>query len=187
MSKVNGNKNITSGRDTTFNQYVTNANNQEEELGIINEIFNFVIEEAKNIDVENSKKAFTSDRLIHIKNKIVLNFPEKEEIIEVQRYFTTLFTKIHSVEKSFQTLDENEQQSIHFYISSKYYDFKRKELKPIEILKKLAEIFIPPAQHKNPTYVSIAQSIVLFFFDDCTIFEKTILEENGQQSLFENI
>lgn len=184
-NSVKGRNNIVAGRDVN-NVFQMQANTQEVELGVINDIFDFVIKEAENLDLDISKKAFTSDRLIHILKKITINFVEKNEIDEVKQYFTDLYSKIHSVEKSFQALNEDDQQSIHFYVSSKYFDLKRTEMKPIEILKKLADIFMPPTSVKNPTYVSIAQSIVLFFFDDCTIFEKTV-DEFGQQDLFADL
>lgn len=182
-NSVDGNRNIVANRDNIF---LTQAISQEMELGVINNIFDFVIDEAKNLDLESSKKAFTSDRLVHIIKKININFSEKSEVHEVKQYFTNLYSKIHSVEKSFQALSEDDQESIHFYVSSKYFDLKRSEMKPIEILKKLADIFIPPVNIKNPTYVSIAQSIILFFFDDCTIFEKTC-DEGKQQDLFADL
>lgn len=185
-NSVKGNSNNVANRDIN-NVYQLDANLQRTELGVINNIFNFVIDEAKKIDLEASKKAFTSDRLIHIQDKIKINFSSSDEIAEVKKYFTDLFSKIHSVEKSFQALDEDDQESVHFYVSSKYFDLKRLENSPIEILKKLADIFLPPEQTKNPSYVSIAQSIVLFFFDDCTIFEKTTAEAGLQQDLFSNL
>ena len=98
-----------------------------------------------------------------------------------------MFSKITAVEKSFQALDENDQQDVHFFISSNYYDIKREEQNKIIILKKLSSIFIPPTQIKNPTYYSISQAIVLFFFDDCTIFEKTVNEINMQSNLFDQL
>ncbi|MBF4515182.1 hypothetical protein IRZ71_02460 [Flavobacterium sp. ANB] len=185
-NSVTGRNNIVANRDVN-NIFQMQAINQEVELGVINEIFDFVIKEAKCLDLDESKKAFTSDRLIHIVKKISINFCEKDEIVEVKQYFTNLYSKIHSVEKSFQALNEDDQQSIHFYVSSKYFDLKRSEMKPIEILKNLADIFMPPSSIKNPTYVSIAQSIVLFFFDDCTIFEKTVDESNEQLDLFADL
>jgi hypothetical protein len=184
-SSINGNGNIIAKGDVTV--YHTTVNQNENEFGVINNIFNFVIEEAKNKEFTKTKKGLTSDKLIHLNEKIKINFLKNNDISEVKDYFTRLFDKITAVEKSFQALDENDQQDVHFFVSSNYYDIKRVEEDRIKILKRLATIFIPPNQINNPSYVSISQAIVLFFFDDCTIFEKTEAEMNLQTNLFDKI
>jgi hypothetical protein len=79
-NSVTGRNNIVANRDV-HNIFQMQAINQEVELGVINEIFDFVIKEAKYLDLDESKKAFTSDRLIHIVKKISINFCEKDEIV----------------------------------------------------------------------------------------------------------
>ncbi|SNB22487.1 hypothetical protein KU06062604_780008 [Flavobacterium psychrophilum] len=184
-NKINGNDNFTAQRDV--NVYQSSVDTSENEFGVINDIFNYVIKVANEKELVDSKKALTTDKLVHLNEKIKINFQNENDINEVKIYFTQLFSKINAVEKSFQTLDENDQQDVHFFVSSNYYDIKREEENKIVILKKLANFFIPPNQIKNPTYFSISQAIVLFFFDDCTIFEKTKSEINLQTNLFDNI
>lgn len=185
LNKINGNENYTANRD--INVYQNSVASQENELGVINDIFIYVIEASKEKESLPANKDVLKDKLLHLNEKIKLNFQNGDEVKEVKDYFTQLFSKISAVEKSFQTLDENDQEDVHFYISSAYQDLKRDEENKVTILKRLSEAFIPPNHSKNPSYVSIAQAIVLFFFDDCTIFEKTKKETNNQTNLFENI
>jgi hypothetical protein len=184
-NSIEGHKNIVANRDV--NIFQDSANRTENEIGVINDIFNYVLEVTKEKELVDSKKALTTDKLIHINDKIKINFQKESDITEVKEYFTHLFSKIYAVEKSFQTLEENDQQDVHFFVSSNYYDLKREGEDNIQILKKLSNIFIPPNQIKNPSYFSVSQAIVLFFFDDCTIFEKTLAEMNLQTSLFDKI
>lgn len=184
-NSINGNANFVAKNDNHIvNNYYSDVAKSENEFGVINDIFSFVLTEAQDGYIDTFEKAYSKDKLIHIKEKIKINF--KEETKEVQAYFITLYSKIILVEKSFSALEEDNQREVHFYISSKYHDLKRKKLNAIEILKKLPEFFVPPKFQTNPTYMSIAQSIVLFFFDDCTIFEKTS-QESVQTDLFEKV
>lgn len=185
LNKVKGSNNITAIRDV--NIYHSSAISQENEMGVINDIFKYVIEVTKSNENSFSNQGLSKEKLLHLNDKINLNFNSEAEINEVKEYFTQLFSRISAVEKHFQMLDENDQEDVHFYVSSAYNDLKRTEKDKVIILKRLSEAFIPPSNYKNPTYVSIAQAIVLFFFDDCTIFEKTKKEEIKQINLFENL
>ncbi|WP_420573471.1 hypothetical protein [Kordia sp.] len=184
-TRIDGDENIASGRDTIIN----NVSEDKQEYGVITDIFDFVLkkykEENYEIDTESSS---VRDKLIHIKKKVELNFSDADEQKEVKQYFNKLYTKINFVEKAFQTLDSEEQSDIHYYVLNNYNKIKNesKDVTQIQILYRLTDFFIPENSIKNPTYRSIAQSIVLFFFDDCTIFEKTS-NESQQTSLFDLI
>ncbi|MDF0718235.1 hypothetical protein PY092_18885 [Muricauda sp. 334s03] len=186
-SEINGDGNVASGRDT----YITNNNiqNESKDYGVIQTIFNHVFERVNGENREDEKKSSSAkDKLIHIKDKIELNFKTAEDIEEVKSYFTQLYTKISFVENAFQSLDSEEQTDIHYYILSHYKGLKRssENLSPIKILSELTQIFIPEQYSQNPTYRGIAQAIVLFFFDDCTIFEKT-KKEPRTPTLFDKL
>ena len=173
-NKTTGDGNISSGRDTFINQIEATKN----DYGVIEIMFEFVLKKIEDNDDTDTKSSTTRDKLIHIKDKIELNFKTQVERSEVKEYFTKLYTKINFVEKAFQSLDTEEQNDVHFYILNNYNSLKRNddETSPIEILTELAHGFIPENQLQNPTYKSIAHAIILFFFDDCTIFEKTSKE-----------
>ncbi|MFL0080737.1 hypothetical protein [Tenacibaculum maritimum] len=185
--KVNGNENISSGRDTTINNYNNySSTGEKDDLGIIQNIFDNVLDKVKDKEPHETLSSKTKDKLIHIKDKIEINFNNNDDREEVKTYFTKLYSKISFVEKAFQVLSNEEQSEFHYYILSNYKKLKRSKenYTSIQILEKLTDIFMPEANIKNPTYQSIAQSIVLFFFDDCTIFEKTKVEPK-QTSIFD--
>lgn len=186
---VEGSENIASGRDTNLTRSVSNnyhlaVSDSESEIGIINNIFDYVAKVASQTEI-NVKVNDT--KLLHINEKINLNFEKKEDRLEIRGYFTELYKNIHWVEKCFQSIDEFNQNCIHHYIRNKYNDLKIHEQNKILLLKSLTTFFIPPKQSKNPMYFTIAQSIVLFFFDDCTIFEKTEKEKARVLDLFKDL
>lgn len=179
-NKAKGKNNIQSGRDTIVQSLDLN------EYGIIDDIFENVLNKIKDSSPIDTKSSNVQDKLIHINKKIEINFKRDEEREEIKQYFTQLFTKITIVESIFQTLDTEQQNDIHYYILNCYNGYKRDSSisNPVEILEKLSLNFLPNNQFKNPTYNSIARAIVLFFFDDCTIFEKTDTEPK-QHTLFD--
>ncbi|WP_179348028.1 hypothetical protein [Winogradskyella pacifica] len=189
--KTSGDDNITSGRDTVIEQNTFNTYEglgEKDELGIIQNIFDTVLSVVKSDKSYNTESSKTKDKLIHIKDKIEINFKDNDEREEVKVYFTKLYSKIYFVEKAFQVLDSEEQNVFHYYVLNNYKKLKRsdKNYTQMQILDNLTNIFIPKIHVKNPIYQSIAQSIVLFFFDDCTIFEKTEIEPK-QTSLFDGL
>lgn len=181
---INGNENILSNRDTYVNNFATD----EKDYGIITEIFEFVFKKINDDESTETESSSVKDKLIRIKEKIELNFKNAKEQNEVKEYFTKLYTKIFFVEKAFQALNSEEQNDIHFYISRIYNSLKRSDdnKSSIQILNELSLSFIPESHSQNPTYNSIAQGIVLFFFDDCTIFEKTDKEPDSP-NLFDGL
>jgi len=189
--KTSGEGNTVSGRDTvfegdSFNNFTVTG--EKDELGIIQNIFDKVLNDVNKAEYIETESSKTRDKLIHIKEKIEINFKNNDEREEVKTYFTQLYSKISFVEKAFQVLDSEQQNEFHYYVMNNYKKLKRSDdnYSQIQILDNLTKVFIPKNQTKNPAYQSVAQSIVLFFFDDCTIFEKTQIEPK-QISLFDGL
>ncbi|MCT3906608.1 hypothetical protein HZQ01_14205 [Elizabethkingia anophelis] len=180
---VDGNDNLTAGRDL----YYTNAVNSDSEIGIINEIFDFVVEKANQREIVPPP----SDRkkLIMLEEKIKLNFKDEGLDQFVKEYFTRLYKYMTWVDKCFQSLPINTQEDIENYIFILYNELKTNKMDNSKILKELPNNFLPPSHSKNPLYVNISHAIVLFFFDDCTIFEKTKQEKNNGKipNLFDDL
>lgn len=178
-NSIKGNKNILANRDVNIYELP----DEKREQGILEEIFQFVLDKIDNIESNRTKP----DKLLHTKEKIELNFRDNNEQEEVKIYFTNCYHKISLIEKYFETLDIEEQSDIHNYAYLNYQELKEKFKKPILVLRELFKIFIPDLKEKDPQYVNIANALVLFFFDDCTIFEKTKGEKNIQTTLFDNL
>lgn len=176
---IKGNRNILANRDVN----IFEAPDEKKEQGILEVIFQYVLEKIQHSDGVKEKP----DSLLHTKQKIELNFSENDEQDEVKIYFTNSYHKITLIEKYFQLLSTEEQRDIHNYAYYKYCELKDKLNSPIQILRELFKIFLPDDKDKNPQYVNLANAIVLFFFDDCTIFEKTFVEKNNQKTLFDEL
>ena len=154
----------------TVNVYESLAKEEELEQGIVSSIFQYVIENCKKN--QQTPKAMP-EKVLKIKKKISINFKtveEKEEIIEFCRLASD---KIALIEKAFSELDGDDQNDIHSYILGKYCKNKHKRISNIDNFYALCDDFIPIKQKGNPKVEHIARSFVLFFFQDCTIFEKT--------------
>ncbi len=164
---------------------VTNiySDNEKREQGILEEIFNYVINKVK----DNSKRNKKSDKLIHTKEKIELNFEGEAERQEVKEYFTHSYHKIILIESYFELLSAEDQNDIHSYSYLRYQELKGKLDSPINILRELFKIFLPDGKEKNPMYINLANALVLFFFDDCTIFEKTAHEKDDHKTIFDEL
>lgn len=178
-TKIEGNKNIVTGDNS--NIFITP--DEKKEQGIIEELFKFVLRQMK----ENVTNQNRPNKLIHTLEKIKINFEKTSEQNEVKQYFTHSYTKITQIERYFENLDSEDQNDIHNFAHLRYQELKQKYNNPIETLRNLFKEFVPKNKESNPQYVNLSNAIVLFFFDDCTIFEKTKIEKSNQTSLFDSL
>lgn len=166
------------GENVTQLVYI-NQNDESQELGIIEEIFLHVNEKIS----EGAGKNYKPEPSINLTDKIALNFKSPEEQIEVNDYIKNALLKIDLINRRFQILDPEDQKDIHAHISIEYNILKRNNGTNIEILTALFKSFVPTSKQGNSRYVSLAMAFVLYFFDDCTIFEKTDKEKTDQIKL----
>ncbi|MBE2227332.1 MAG: hypothetical protein IAE93_08325 [Ignavibacteria bacterium] len=169
---LRGNKNITSGKNTNIENYINVVDEDINDLGIIGEVFNYVYQNSKTY---TSRMSQTDSLFLHVKEKIKLNFKE-EDTEEVNKYFKYAYTKMHIITEKYTNLSADEQNDLQAYMFYLYSDLKSQRLESIVILRTLFKKIIPNDKEQNPSYQNISVAIVLFFFDDCTIFEKTEIE-----------
>jgi len=136
---------------------------------IIDEIFTSVIQKIHKDKPEEYNK---DERYIPQTKKIKLNFKDKDEQEEIKKYFHFAYLKINLIEKRIEEEINDIQLDIEGEIYSQYKKLKREGKDNMDILVQLFENFIPNWKRKNPHYKSLARAFVLFYFDDCTIFEK---------------
>lgn len=144
-----------------------------EDMGIIAIIFKYVtdnIHECNNYDKSKPPAGW-----VKTSEKIQINFSLSETQTVVGYYKYTL-PKVRMIEQYFQTLDSENQAELHSHMFGMYSVNKANGMSPIDNLHKLFEAVIPANQKLNARYTSMAKSLVLFFFEDCTIFEKTLSE-----------
>jgi hypothetical protein len=145
----------------------------EKEREVINEIFEGVI-----AHLRDGKERINKER-INLEDKIKLNFKDESDREAVRKYFLYALTKVDLVEQRIRQEDGDIQNDLHSHMFNKYYELKLRNSTNILILHQLFEMFVPARKEKSPVYLNLARAFVLFFFDDCTIFEKTNEEKKS--------
>ncbi len=146
----------------------SSVSNDKKEATIIDEIFDYVLEKSKNFIPDAKNDLINLD----LNEKIKLNFKNSADQAEVIQYCKLALQKMSLISERISGLDTEKQGDIQSYMLSSYCNLKREFSNNIEILNRLFNIFIPKGKKQDPIYCNIAKAFVLFFFDDCTIFEK---------------
>jgi len=176
QSLKNSNNNQVAARDI-HNYTLTDQNSEEEELGIISDIFTHVIDCNESKDQSASRP----DNWIHTSEKIRINFLATD-FDEVKMHYKYALTKVSTIKNFFQSLPVNNQDDLHGCFFAIYQNNRQNGLTAIQNLHALFDWVIPNSKKKNPKYRSIGNAIVLLFFEDCSIFEKT--EQEKQLALW---
>lgn len=145
------------------------------DLGIINSIIDFVLLNSQESNINNSR----ADKLLNTTQKIKINFKDSLEREDITNFCKYASEKIFLIDIAFSKLDSSDQNDIHSFILSKYSQNRTNGLNNMTNFYSLCNEFIAPKFSKNPKYQNIAKSFVLFFFQDCTIFEKTNKEKEN--------
>lgn len=166
------------------NVYLTVEQQDVVDRGIIDKIFNNIISSIK--EGQANKEKGLSEVLLKSGKKIIKNFKTDADRDEVKDYYKYAYLKIGLIEENYKKIGiergNDVQSDIHGYIHGLYTALKGKHNSSIEVLRELFKKLVPKGKEDNPLYVNIAKAFVLFFFDDCTIFEKTA-EEKKQTKL----
>lgn len=153
----------------------SNVSDEKAEVSILDEIFQTVLAKIKDAP---SPPAGPS---IDLNEKIELNFSDPKEQEEIAEYVRAALLKMSLIEGTFKNLGSEYQKDITAHIFQLYSERRRKGIKNINIMTELFAEFTPPKRRNDPGYTNLARAFVLFFFDDCTIFEKTRKEKGGGQ------
>ena len=160
--------NLQAGRDINFN-LPTEVDKRD--FGIIDEIFKSVVQKL------NSEESVSDRTHVNLSQKIEINFHGETDRNQVREYFGYAYTKVSLIEKRIQEEGVETQNDLHSHIFGRYNSLKQEGNSNLEILEALFQQFIIPGKENNPEYNNLARAFVLFFFDDCTIFEKTDSEK----------
>lgn len=146
------------------NLYQEQVVSETKEVEIINKIF---IDVLAKIDTEFEEDEDSSS--ISLEEKIQLNFQNEVDREEVRDYFKYALQKISLIDQRMGEEDIENQRDLQSFVLSRYKKLQRQNLEPIVILNKLFEEIIPLTEKP---YENLAKAFILFFFEDCTIFEK---------------
>lgn len=155
-----------------------------EDMGIIAVIFSYVsdnITACLNYDNSQPPKDW-----VKTSEKIKINFAGDERTV-VADYYRNALPKVRMIEDYFQTLDNENQADLHNHMCGIYNTNKMNGLSTIKNLHSLFNEVVPIGQKMDAHYTNMAKALVLFFFEDCTIFEKVASEQNnnGQLALWQ--
>lgn len=144
--------------------YADLASEESQEVEVINRIF-------EDVKAKLNEPLASQQDLTHLSldQKIVLNFPTTDDQEEVRTYFNYAIQKISHIERRMGEEDTETQNDLHAYVYSKYREVKKRGLSPIETLHGL---FTEILKGTNVSNENLSRAFILFFFDDCTIFEK---------------
>lgn len=165
-----------------------NLDESNDDLGIIGEIFDYIqTNKPKKLSDDETIRSSTGIELIP---KIKLNFPVDQQE-EISRFITKIWDKKEIIRQFLEKQSEEDEISVYELAITIQDDFcKLKECKKsdarvenIEIIRKLALVYLPENKKRNFEYVANAEALVLHFFEFCFIGKKT--KENPQKSLFE--
>jgi hypothetical protein len=179
--KIEGDDNQTAGRDILVNNYYASTAESINNTTIVDEILQYV---KSTVSDHTTTKKGLPEKLLKTKAKISKNFRIAKEKEEVMQHFNFSYLKISLIEEKYRTLDNSLQMDIHSQVYSVYQNLKQNKTS-IETLRNMFAYFLPPGKDRDPQYVAFANAFVLFFFDDCTIFEKTRQEKSLQITIFD--
>ena len=163
---------VIGGNKTEHNYYYI-PKEYEEDLGIIQDIFNHILSYPRK-ETRTQKK-----ELIDVKEKIQINFKDVDGISDL---LLRAYSNITIIEELYESLENYEQLLISSDVLNNYLELKYEEGYSTEkILFKLFNRYVPVGKEKNPEYKAMARSLVFFFFEDCTWGEKTEKEKLKEQ------
>lgn len=194
-------RNLTSTTNNTLNQqnnYITLALSEEEDLGILAEIFQFIASSIGTNAMLDTTILNKQEKLKKLLTKIKINF-NKVQQSTIQETFTNLWTRTQLVGKYIESqlaLPEGEDLILALKedIQSKFMELLNVQttnvaVKDVQVFSEIAKKYIPNGKERNPHYQANAKAIVLYFFELCDIGKKTEDDINNgmQQSLFNDI
>ena len=124
----------------------------KDDLGIIQEIYDQVLKQSKNVPASSDKLDF-----LEIEKKIELNITDTNERKRVKELFESIYDRISLIEKTFSDLDSLQQREIHIDICEQYHHLLKDNNQDVSVtLNKLAEHYTPSDKLKNPKYNNLA-------------------------------
>ncbi|MEN8217732.1 MAG: hypothetical protein ABFS56_15465 [Pseudomonadota bacterium] len=183
------------GTQNIHNNYPSSDTSQldqnSQDRDIIDEIFQHILENvpSKGTTLEQIRdsKPFTK-----LKIKVPLNFP-KQQMKTFQEMLHQTWDKKSLVEHYFAELsaiDQTKVFDLQGHIQSEFRrlrgsDDHQIKIGDLQVIEQLSQQYITDSKRQNdPVYQANAKAIVLYFFEFCTIGQKTDKEEGETFDLF---
>lgn len=146
-------------------------------LPIINDIIKTCVD---RLEQEKLTSDPDSTTLLHSREKIALNFKNANDADQVARYLRNSLAYsdlIGEVVNDYPGLDPADLED---YIRDMYNKLKLNDKRPMYILQSLFDLFVPSDKREDLMYLSWSRRIVMKYFENCTIFERTESERQTQ-------
>jgi hypothetical protein len=181
------------GRDinnvTNNNTYIEVAVNEEEDIGVIAEVFAYVSTQLASPISTAGNRDLTLNSL---SNKIKINFTSNQ-VGAIRGTIENLWARKMLVSKFIQDMLETEEGeqtvlALKDDIQSNFMRLMESEstdvvLNDVLVFSDLAELYVPELKRRNVNYMANAKAIILYFFELCDIGLKTNNNANDSQQL----
>ncbi len=157
--------------------YQATYSSPEQDRNIIGAIFSFLFANNKKVD---NRKVLNSKQLTKLKEKIKINFEEAQHTRVTETYKKNIHN-IHLIESFIQnqmTQDENPVNELVDMIQDEFCRLRKvadsdSPVKDHLLFPEIAKILLPPGKTNDPSFISCAKSIVIYFFEYCDIGKRT--------------
>lgn len=174
MKKQNS-QNIKSGRASVntqigeLNYYANSTVSYDFSFERLSQIFSEIVAMMPEIEVND-------DYEIHMntKAKIDLNFTNEADRDMVSVFFIAASPFFNDIALFLKSEPPVKQKNIQSAVQQKYYELKQRHDSNTEVLNYLIEGYTPREKKNDPDFMICAKALVLFYFENCSIFEKKV-------------
>lgn len=157
--------------DLELRPYVDNPVNS---IPVINEIIRTCI---TKLEGESLKPDPDNASLLHSKEKIALNFKDSGDADQVTNYLRNTLAYADLIGEAINDYPDLDSGDLEDYVRDVYNKHKLKDQRSMYILQSMFESFIPADKRDDIIYMSWSRRFVMKYFENCTIFERTELEQ----------
>ncbi|MDA9818066.1 hypothetical protein N9C35_03405 [Flavobacteriaceae bacterium] len=186
---INGDANNVAARDVNIFQNSSDANKVDDR--IMNEVFDHIEKlELQNISSDNVCEEESKGKIVHLKEKISLNFSQ-----DLQKEFSTCMAEIWNtkgfVEGFIKIKLETEESkiiAIKHKIQKLYREIKQSssceiKVEDIRVIDQMTANFIPISKNGDSIYELYTKAVICYFFELCDFGKKTKVEEKNRKIL----
>jgi hypothetical protein len=187
------------GRDVinitnNFQLFQNSSNSNRVDDVVMNAIFDHIeqLTLADQPNYPNLSKEEKRKKIQHLKEKISLNFSEKD-----QKEFSSSIIEIWNIKSFVEDFiriklqnDEAKVIAIKYKIQRMYKIIKNSSscespIEDLRVIDKMTTEFTPQGKKDNSLYELYTKAIIYYFFEFCDFGKKTTTEEKNRKTLFE--
>lgn len=157
------------------NSYINGAQRDNLNYVIINELLSSVLSFVSTDSISIEEFEF-----VKVSEKIAINFVESDVRDRIKEQIISGYEFLPLVNKAYTALSSFDQKCIKHQVNTDYSNLKSRGIENEQIFSELSQRY---NIRKNEHYNFLSLCMVVYFFDDCSIFERTKQEKMVQGSL----